>query len=208
MKNSFVNCSYNYIIRHKKLDHYNKVKIKYGLEVMYSFVTKTVAIIIMSALLGFLIENLFVFLFYGILRTFSHGVHAKTSRHCWISTLCTYFLTGLFCKYISFPKYIMYIISLISFLTIIIYAPADTIYRPIRSKEKRLALKLKASVASFLYIIIIIFVNFSYKNSIIVSFILCVISINPITYKVLKTPQNNYKDYSGVLENMKERSWI
>ena len=191
MKNSFISASYTFITKHKELDHYNEVKIKYGLEVIYSFVTKTIAIVFMSFLCGFLTENVYIFLFYGILRTFAHGVHAKSNKHCWISTLLTYFITGMFCKCIIIPKYIMYTVCITSFLIISLYAPSDTIYRPIRKKDKRIKLKVKAILSSVLFICIVLFTNFKYKNSIFTSFVLCVISINPITYKVLKTPRNN-----------------
>ena len=194
MKTAFISSSYRFITKHKELDHYNEVKIKYGLEVMYSFVTKTIAIVLMSFFCGFLIENIYIFLFYGILRTFAHGVHAKSNKHCWISTLLTYFITGMFCKYIKISKRVMYSVCIISTLLISLYAPSDTVYRPIRKKEKRIKLKIKAILSCILFLCAVLFTKFKYKNSIFTSFILCVISINPITYKVLKTPRNNYRN--------------
>ena len=193
MREAIVNKGFIFISKHNELDHYNEVKIKYGLEVMYSFITKTVAIIIMSLVFGFFVDNLLVLIFYGILRTFAHGVHAKTNSNCWISTMITYFITGVTCKYFIFNNLLIYIISILSFIIIAIYAPSDSIHRPIKRKNKRIALKIKAILTSIMLISILLLTKFKYKPSIIISLILCVISINPITYKILKTSRNNYK---------------
>ena len=63
-----------------------------------------------------------------------------------------------------------------------------------KKKEKRIKLKIKAILSSILFLCTVLFTKFKYKSSIFTSFILCVISINPITYKVLKTPRNNYRN--------------
>jgi len=193
VKEVFINSSFNYINKHQKLDHYNEVKIKYGLEVMYSFITKTLAIFIMSILIKTFFENFFILIFYGILRTFSHGIHAKSNTNCWLSTMLTYLITGLFCKYIIIPKHILYFISILSLIIIVTYAPSDTKYRPIRRKNKRIKLKILSILSVISFSTLMLYTKFAYINSIAVSLILCVIAINPITYKILKMPRNNYK---------------
>lgn len=193
VKETFIKMSFNYINNHQSLDHYNEVKIKYGLEVMYSFITKTTAILIMSLVMKVLAENTFVLLFYGLLRTFAHGIHAKSNTNCWLSTMITYFLTGLFCKYIKLPRYVYFIISILSITIISLFAPADTKYRPIRRENKRIKLKI-LSITTSLILSLLLFTSFKYKNSIIASFFLCIIAINPITYKLMKMTRNNYRN--------------
>lgn len=194
VKDVFINNSFNFINRHQNLDHYNEVKVKYGLEVMYSFITKTIAILIMSYFIGALLDNIFVLLFYGLLRTYAHGIHAKSNSNCWISTMLTYLVSGLFCKYINIPVYILYILSILTIVIVVKYSPSDTIYRPIRRREKRIKLKIISTFLTILMSLILLFTKFNYKNSIVVSFILCIIAINPITYKLLKMPRDNYKN--------------
>ena len=194
MKELFINSSFNFINKHQELDHYNEVKIKYGLEVMYSFITKTIAILVISLILGFLVENIFVLLFYGLLRTFAHGIHAKSNKNCWFSTMITYLLTGIFCKYAHLSKLFLISFSLLTLLIVILFAPSDTIYRPIRNKAKRIRLKVFSLISVILLSSLLIYSNFPYKNSVIVAFILCIVAINPITYKILKMPRDNYKN--------------
>lgn len=197
MKELFINSSFNFINKHQELDHYNEVKIKYGLEVMYSFITKTIAILVMSLIFGFIFENIFVLICYGLLRTFAHGMHARSNKNCWLSTMTTYLLTGLFCKYVHLSKSILIFTSLLTLLVVVIFAPSDTIYRPIRNKAKRIRLKIFSIISVLLLSTLLLYSNFSYKNSIVVAFILCVIAINPITYKIFKMPRDNYKNNLG-----------
>lgn len=192
MKEIFVGSCYNFINSKKTLDHYNQIKIKYGLEVMYHFLTKTFVVLIISYLLGILKQNIYIFLFYGVLRTFSHGVHAGSNLKCWITTLTTYCIFGYLFKIISFTRLSEILISMLCVTSIIILSPSDTKYRPIRSRKKRINLKIKATIVSFIYLFIVL-LNLKLKKYFMFSLILCSIVINPITYKLFGLVRDNYK---------------
>ena len=156
MQNLFVSKCYLFIAKYRKLDHYNEVKIKYGLESLYHFITKTIGIVFISLILGILKENLQIFLFYGLLRMFGHGLHAKTNIDCWILSIITYVLLGYSAKYVYFYKYVLLSFAIISTFSFIIWSPADTEKKPIIDKKLRLTLKLRTVVISMIYFIFII----------------------------------------------------
>ena len=196
MQNLFVSKCYLFIAKYRKLDHYNEVKIKYGLESLYHFITKTIGIVFISLILGILKENLQIFLFYGLLRMFGHGLHAKTNIDCWILSIITYVLLGYSAKYVYFYKYVLLSFAIISTFSFIIWSPADTEKKPIIDKKLRLTLKLRTVVISMIYFIFIIFF---YHNNIAkimsLSMLLEALLINPVIYRIFKSRYNNYLYY-------------
>jgi accessory gene regulator B len=193
MKELFISSSFNFINNHKNLSEYEKIKIKYGLEVMYHFITKTIVLLLVSYVLNFFVQTLLIFIFFGTLRTFCHGIHAKTNLQCWLLTITTYIVCGVCCKLVNFTFLIKIIICVFTFLHILIFAPSDTIYRPIRNVKHRVKLKLFSLLISLLYIYYIINHFNIYSKCMIVSLILISFSINPLTYKIFNLTRNNYK---------------
>ena len=106
MKDLFVNSSFNFINKHQNLDHYNQVKIKYGLEVIYHFFTKLFVVIMLSLLFNTIKYVIPLFFSFGILRTFGYGIHAKTNKLCWLFTLTLYVFFGIYLKLFQFIKII------------------------------------------------------------------------------------------------------
>ena len=194
MKHLFIENSFKLINKHKKLDHYNQVKIKYGLEVMYHFITKLIVVIIISLLLHILLENLVFFLFYGLLRMFSYGVHAKTNIGCWVISLSTYIFTGLVIKYMDITN--LFPLLILMSLLIIYYSPADTSSKPIISKDLRRKLKIIVTLILAIYILMYLIIKISlFKDAIILSVLLQLIMVNPVTYLMFKRTYNNYMNY-------------
>lgn len=192
MKALFINKCFNFINKKKKLDNYNQIKIKYGLEVMYYFVTKTFVILLLSYLFHFLKEAIIFNIFYIPLRSFAHGFHAKNNVQCWIITIATYFLLYLYIKYIVLNIISVILLFTISIISFLIWAPADTKNLPLIRKSNRTKLK-KASL--FILIIEILLSFVCCKSYIYIAIILEVININPIIYKLFKAKYNNYIDY-------------
>ena len=200
MREVFADKNLNYISKYYKLSNTEKIKIKYGLEVLYTVITKTIGILLMSLFLKTFKETIILMGFYLLLRLFSHGIHAKKSSHCWVASILTYGAFPLLIKYFVIKKIYILIMSIIAFICFIIWAPADTPKKPLINKKKRIIDKfLTLIISTTLMFVVILSKNSLINNCIFFSYIMSIISINPLTYKLFKIPFNNYKKYKDGL---------
>ncbi len=200
MREVFADKNLNYISKYYQLSNTEKIKIKYGLEVLYTVITKTIGILLMSLFLKTFKETIILMGFYLLLRLFSHGIHAKKSSHCWVASILTYGAFPLLIKYFVIKKIYILIMSTIAFVCFIIWAPADTPKKPLINKKKRIIDKLLTLIISTtLMFVVILSKNSLINNCIFFSYIMSTISINPLTYKLFKIPFNNYKKYKNGL---------
>lgn len=196
MREVFADKNLNYISKYYKLSNTEKIKIKYGLEVLYTVITKTIGILLMSLFLKTFKETIILMGFYLLLRLFSHGIHAKKSSHCWVASILTYGAFPLLIKYFVIKKIYILIMSIIAFICFIIWAPADTPKKPLINKKKRIIDKfLTLIISTTLMFVVILSKNSLINNCLFFSYIMSIISINPLTYKLFKIPFNNYKKY-------------
>ena len=197
MKKKFLYVSINKI--KKKYPQYDEEKIEvisYGLEALYLTITKMVVILLLALILGVLKETLLILLFYNIIRTTAFGMHAKKTSHCYIIS-CTLFLcAALLCKYVDINIYVKLVIAIISFITLAIYAPADTYKRPLLNVKKRKIYKIVTIINSFIYIILIfVFREQNISNYLLLGLLDASLMIHPLTYRMFQLPYNNYKNY-------------
>ena len=192
MKESLVNLAFNYVNKNNNFDHYNQVKIKYGLEVMYHFITKTFIILLLSIILHTFKTTICIMFFYSLLRIYVHGIHAKSNVLCWITSLSVYVFLGLIFNLIEFNYVSTITTFFIELLSIILWAPADTPNRPLLNKNKRTALKIRSLLVSMFEIIIFILFK-RLRKVILLSFLITTVIINPFIYKITKTTFNNYR---------------
>lgn len=196
MKKKFIESSLTFIKKGREVSELEEKRLRYGLEAFYNLITKTIVIVILAIWLNILPEVLLLALGVWALRLFGFGIHMKTSTECWFTTLPLYIGGSLFIKYCSFPNLIAYLIMIIGIIVFLLFAPADTPARPLIRKKKRIRAKIFANLILLIFIILyFITTNIIYKNVIIYAIILESISINPITYKLLSTPFNNYKRF-------------
>lgn len=189
MKNLLVNKSFEFINKYHKLEHIEQIKIKYGLEVMYYFISKTLILLLIAYFFHLLKEIIIFNIFYIPLRSFAHGFHAKNNLQCWIITIIMYSVLFLSIKYSSFGLVSNIIIITISILSFIVWSPADTEHLPLIRKENRIKLK-KLSLATLLIEIVTQF--FCYRTIITIAILFETFNINPITYKLFNMRFNNY----------------
>lgn len=184
----------------KKYPYYTEEKleeIEYGLDAIYLNIPKTLIIFGLAIILGIFKDMILLLTFYGILRTFAFGMHASKSWHCLVISTVMFIGGGLVCKYISIPYYVKIIISIISLLCIIKYAPADTHKRPLINAKRRKLYKIVSSIIALIYVVlIIIFVNKDISIYLTMGILEAVLMIHPITYKVFQMPYANYKHYN------------
>lgn len=173
-------------------------KIQYGLESIYLSITKVIVIILLAIILRILKETIIILLLFNALRMTAFGIHASKSWICWISSVPTFIGIPLICKYCNFPLYILIIISVFSLINFILFAPADTVKRPLIRKKKRIIYKILTIILGIIYLLLIIILNNSFiQNALTASLLIESILICPLTYKVFKVPYNNYKNYKS-----------
>lgn len=171
-------------------------RVKYGLEVIYISITKMFVILLVSIIFKAFKETLLMIIFVNGLRTFAYGIHAKKSWHCYISSIICFVLSPMLFKYIEINTIQKILISIICFISYVVFAPADTHKRPLINKEHRKKLKINTLIVCSIYIaIIFISKNTLINNMIILSMVTEVFVINPIIYKIFDMPYNNYMTY-------------
>lgn len=196
MKEKFVNSSINFISKYQECDDLKIKKLKYGLEGIYSLVVKTFVILIIALLTKTITETALLILFYAGIRTFSFGMHAKNNLACWITTIIIYNIIPLLTKNFIIPNLAGYFILTISFISMILWAPADTPKRPLIRKKQRQKCKILSILVVLLYTLIFTYSNNHIINdAIIYALLIQIIFINPLTYKLTHTQFNNYKYY-------------
>ena len=200
MKDLIIDKAMNSIKRKNNFDETKLAEIKYGLSTLYINITKTIVIITLSIILNLIKELLLILLFYGLLRLFGFGLHAKKTWQCWIGSLLTFLLLPYLVKLLIINFYVRLIISILSIVLIIIYAPADTEKRPLIRKKRRILYKILCTlIAIGLTIYSLLTKNVLIQNSIFFSLILECFMINPLSYKIFKLKYANYKNYKKPL---------
>lgn len=183
----------------KQYPNYNDDKIDeimYGIEGLYLTFTKTVVICIIALILGILKELICLLIAFNFIRFFAFGMHASKSSICLIFSSLVFIIFSILCKYIVLPKYLLYILYLLTLAIISIYAPSDTVKRPLIKRKKRIKFKiLSIKVVIIYFILTLVSKNNLFINSLIFGLLIECILINPITYKAFKMPYKNYITY-------------
>ena len=195
MKEAFLNHTMNFIASNQKdLNQEDKEKLAYGLEGLYMTITKLVIIFLIAFLLGFIKEFIITLIFFNIIRFPGFGFHASKSIVCLISsTLLILGLPYLFTN-IEVSLTIKIILCIVSVITFIICAPADTQKRPLTNKKKRIIRKIAASSLAVIYsVLIIVFNGYEISNLLMAALLIETILISPIMYLIFKEPYRNYK---------------
>ena len=92
---------------------------------------------------------------------------------------------------------IFYLISQVNnfcLIHFILFAPADTIKRPLTNKRKRIIRKLLTIMIGLIYTFIIVFSHNEWISKILLAAMMIeAINIHPLLYKVFGQPYGNYK---------------
>lgn len=204
MKKRCMNFCSNFIKKNNpSLSDEKLEEIIYGLEGIYLTITKTIVIFGLTLLFGIFKEMLIMLLVFNVLRTTAFGLHAKKSWHCWTFSITLFILFPFISKFFIIPDVIKLILGVISIILMFIYAPADTHKHPLINKKKKRLWKTFSTINC----IILVILTFIIKNETICNLIFFgiyteVILINPLTYKILNLPYNNYTKYTGLNSNV------
>lgn len=171
-------------------------EIRYGLEATYLSITKLVVILFASFLLGILKESVILLVLFNFLRLTGFGLHATKSWMCWVSSSITFLLVPFFCKSLVLPNYLLVAISVVCMINFILYAPADTVKRPLIHKKRRIFYKICTVLIASIYIALIFITKDTFlQNSLASAMLIEGALINPYIYKLFNLPYNNYKNY-------------
>lgn len=194
VKKNFIEKSISLIKSRKELNTIEEKKMRYGLEAFYNLITKTIVLFVLAILFDLVLELLVLTFIYSTLRLYGFGLHAKTSLQCWITTLPIYLGGCLIIKYLTIPNEVAFIIWIFSFVSFILFAPADTPARPLIHKEKRIRAKILSIFLLVIYLILYLYnFNSMFNNAILYALLMESIVINPLIYKLTGTTFNNYK---------------
>ena len=197
LKKKFIEHSVFLIKKKKKtISKLEEKKLRYGLEAFYNLFTKAVVMIALAIIFDLTFELFLLTIIYSTLRLYGFGIHAKTSLQCWFTTLPIYLGGCLIVKYCEIPITFAYMVWIFGFISFILFAPADTPARPLIHKDKRIKAKVLSLIILSVYFMI--FLNNNYyviNNAILYGVLMESFSINPLIYKLSKTPYNNYKNF-------------
>lgn len=196
MKTKFVDGCMNIIQSNKtNLSSIDIDKMRYGLEGLYLTITKIIFILIVSLVLNIFKETLLLIIIFNGIRFTAFGVHAKRSIDCLISSTLFFIGFPILCIKLNIPDMVKYISFIPILILIGIYAPSDTVKRPLKNKRKRLIYKISSIVIAIIYMTLsIIIKDNTLSNCFLFALVIQVIVILPITYKIFGVPYNNHKD--------------
>ena len=200
MKEKFLNYSINEILKKKELSEEEIEEYRYNLEGFYLTISKLLIMIPLSIIFNVFFEMILFIIIFNFIREPAHGLHASKIYICLITSSITFIGIPYISKIIELNLYTRIIISVIGFILIVVFAPADTEKAPIIRKEKRLKLKIKSTIIALIMITLSFIINNNMIiNLLLFSIVLESILINPLTYKIFHSKYNNYIDY---LKNM------
>ena len=171
-------------------------EIMYGVEGIYLTITKAIIIFSLSLLLGIFKEMIILLIAFNFIRLFAFGMHANKSWICLLFSSSIFIGGTYICKYANINGYLLYLLYAFALIIISIYAPADTVKRPLIKKKKRIKFKVLSIIVTLIYFVISLFIKQQLlKNCLIIGLLIECILILPITYKLFKMPYKNYKTY-------------
>lgn len=197
MKQIFLDKSIKFITKYQTYNQEEMEKLLYGLEGLYLTITKLIFIFIVALILGILKEVIILLLLFNVIRYTGFGFHAKRSIECLIFSSTCFIAVPYLMMNLQINNNTILIIYVLCLLSYILYAPADTVKRPLPNKKKRIIRKIATVIISIVYLILIFIFNNNTMTALILSALINeTIMILPITYKLFKQPYNNYKTYS------------
>lgn len=169
------------IQHHQNLDHIDFLKVRLGIQIVAINFFKAIVTYGLALLLNTILYTLTVHVSYILVRRFSHGAHARSSLMCHIQNILLFVLVPWAIAYYTIPFRYMFILSLVGWLIVIIYAPAATKKQPIKASRKR-GLKIKSIVVTKIVLGIALVVPAPYQQLICFGVTLQAVTLLPIFF--------------------------
>lgn len=186
----------DYISHYTKDEGIDKIKLQYGIEIVILSAAKLIVVFAIALILGIFVETLVVIISFNITRSSAYGVHATTSMGCLLSSLLIILPSTMLVKNIQMTNWQVLMGFIIMTVLLGIYAPADTEKRPIIGRQIRKQLKKRTIVISLILGMVTLLIPFgSIKSLMVLGATIEVITVLPITYRLLKQRRDNYEEH-------------
>ncbi|MCL2189138.1 MAG: accessory gene regulator B family protein [Defluviitaleaceae bacterium] len=182
--------------RYANRDGLELKKMILGMEMLLHNVPKLILMVVTAYIVGILPLTLATWLSFAVIRRYASGLHANNSIVCSVMTIIMFVFLPLALQNVII-SHVTLVVAFATFgVSLCLYAPADTLARPIVNKMRRIILKRKSIIACFsLFITTLIFHMDKLSVAILIG-VACAISLTlPISYKALKRSMNNYEKY-------------
>ncbi|WP_066186351.1 MULTISPECIES: accessory gene regulator B family protein [Gracilibacillus] len=178
------------------MEELDYLKMKLGIEVILTNLTKGIIVYGLAFLLQVFWETLILHGAYVLLRRYSFGLHAKSSIVCTIVSVVLFVVIPYFLRDVVLGNYVIGALFLLSILSIYYFAPADTEKHPLIGEKKRKKLRNKSVLTCIILMIVALVVPIAMiKTMVIAGVAIQVISILPVSYKILQRSYDNYESY-------------
>lgn len=196
MKEKYLNSTISFITKYKEYSNEEIENMRYSLEGLYLTFTKLIVIFSLAIILGIFKEVILLLFLFNIIRFTGFGFHAKTSMECLITSTLLFIGVPYLILYLKPNKITLLIIGIISLIILSIYAPADTVKRPLPNKRKRLYRKTGTIILACMFIITSFLIkNTSISYLLIIALMIEAIMVSPLIYKIFGQPYKNYLNY-------------
>lgn len=196
MKTKFMNTTLSFLEKYNNYSIEEKEKLEYGLEGIYLTLTKLIIIFVTAIALGVVTEFITLVILFNVIRYTGFGFHAEKSYQCLIISSTCFLLIPIFFFNVTLSKNVYIIIEFICIISYFLFAPADTVKRPLPNKKKRIIRKTITIIIGLFYSVLsIIFFNHWISPILLSTLVVQAIIINPLIYILFKQPYNNYKNY-------------
>ncbi len=196
MKKWFLKNSISFVQGYQDFSKDELEKLQYGIEGLYLTITKLFIIFIVAFLFGIFKEVLAVVVFFNIIRFTGFGFHAEKSYQCLILSLLYFVVLPMLFININLSNFWIFLICLICIFSYLLFAPADTVKRPLPNKKKRIIRKFSTVLIGIIYTSFILVFSHSFFAPLLLSaLVIQAIVIQPAIYLLFGQPYNNYKNY-------------
>lgn len=196
MKAIFMNSTMTFLKKYNNYSVKDLEKLEYGLEGIYLTITKLIIISVGAVLLGITKQFIALLILFNIIRFTGFGFHAEKSYQCLICSTIDFILIPLFFIEFDLSKNVYVIINSICIISYLLFAPADTIKRPLPNKRKRIIRKSITVIVGVIYSVLnIVFFEHWISPVLISALVIQAVIINPLLYMLFGQPYNNYKNY-------------
>lgn len=144
------------VYKNNLCSHKDIRKMRYAMLVIGGEISKILIMLAFFSLIGKVQLFMFSLVSLLILRTYSGGVHLKTSFGCLCVSLAFFICTVMLLPLLPIHNQMVYLgMAVLSLLIIAIRSPILSIYRPIRNKKRKQKVKITSIFLAGIYICIL-----------------------------------------------------
>jgi accessory gene regulator B len=170
-----------YLQEQNNLDHIAYLKIRLGMQVFVSNIFKTIVAYSVSILCNLFFYTLTAHITYFLIRHFAHGAHAKTPLLCHIQNLLLFVFLPWLLVYTQINNIFMYILGILGFIILCVYAPAATKKQPIPARLKPRK-KRNTIIVTIVLILLSLFIYEPYQQLILLGIIIIAVLQLPLFF--------------------------